>query len=110
VQLQDVERLDVVWDTYKDESLKETARKERGIGVRKKVSEKTGLPCDWNNFLRNNLNKSELFSFLSRKIIGMNIRDKAIYTTLDDSILTLQEDTENPLNIFTCNHEEADTR
>ena len=35
--LKDVERLDVVWDVYKTNSLKKTTREKRGIGNRRKV-------------------------------------------------------------------------
>jgi len=37
-QLQDVTRLDVVWDTYIPDSLKEYIREKIGKGVRRKVS------------------------------------------------------------------------
>ena len=36
-QLRSVSRVDLVWDTYKDDSLKSTARSKRGKGVRRRV-------------------------------------------------------------------------
>ena len=57
-------RVDLVWDTYKDDSLKGTARAKRGKGVRRHVVGKAALTGNWQNFLRIDSNKRELFSFL----------------------------------------------
>ena len=57
--------MDLVWDTYKDDSLKGTARAKRVKGVRTHVGE-AAVPGNWQNFLRVNSNKTELFSFLSK--------------------------------------------
>ena len=65
-QLRSVSRVDFVWDTYKDDSLKGTARAKRGKGVRRHVVGKAALPGNWQNFLRIDSNKRELFSFLSK--------------------------------------------
>ena len=65
-QLRSVSRVDLVWDTYKDDSLKGTARAKRGKGVRRHVVGKAALPGNWQNFLRIDSNKRELFSFLSK--------------------------------------------
>ena len=65
-QLRSVSRVDLVWDTYKDDSLKGTARAKRGKGVRWHVVGKAALPGNWQNFLRIDSNKRELFSFLSK--------------------------------------------
>ncbi|KAG1658544.1 putative ATP-dependent RNA helicase DDX5 [Nymphon striatum] len=52
-QLQTAIRIDVVWDTYHSESLKEATREKSGKGARKRVSDKTKLPKNWNKFLLN---------------------------------------------------------
>ena len=57
---------DLVWDTYKDDSLKGTARAKRGKGVMRHVVGKAALSGNWQNFLRIDSNKRELFSFLSK--------------------------------------------
>ena len=44
LQLQDVQRLDIVWDVYIVDSLKATTRQIRGDGSRNKVSDKSLLP------------------------------------------------------------------
>ena len=51
-QLQHSPRVDIVWDTYTPDSLKESTREKRGLGVRRKVAGKTKLPPNWSQFLR----------------------------------------------------------
>ena len=58
----------VVWDIYTPDSLKESTRGKRGKGVRRKVSGKTKLPGNWMDFLRDSVNKKELFTFLTSKV------------------------------------------
>ena len=50
-QLQDVERLDVVWDQYIMNSLKQQVRMTRGEGSRRRVLDNTTIPKNWANFL-----------------------------------------------------------
>lgn len=66
--LQQSKRLDIVWDTYIPDSLKESTREKRGAGLRRKVSGQAKLPSNWVQFLRDSTNKSELFQFLSLKV------------------------------------------
>ena len=58
-------RVDLVWDIYKDDSLKSTARGKRGKGVRRRVGGKAAVAGNCHTFLRVDSNKTELFSFLS---------------------------------------------
>ena len=53
---------------YDPASLKSYTREQRGVGVRRKVSPTGKLPKDWNTFLRNDTNKTELFSLLADRI------------------------------------------
>ena len=48
-QLRSVSRVDIVWDTYKDDSPKGTARAKRGKGVRRQTVGKAALPGNWQN-------------------------------------------------------------
>ena len=64
-QLDSVKRVDVIWDAYKEDSLKNAVREKRGSGQRRKASANTRIPSDWKGFLRVDANKSELFKFLS---------------------------------------------
>ena len=64
-QLERCSRVDIVWDIYRHDSLKEATRDKRGKGIRRKVANQTKLPGNWNDFLRDPTNKTELFNFLS---------------------------------------------
>ena len=66
--LQNSDRIDIIWDVYKPGSLKECTREKRGRGVRRKVSGTTKLPSKFKDFLRDSMNKEELFSFLTDKV------------------------------------------
>ena len=66
-------RVDIVWDRYISNSLKESTREKRGSGIRRKVGPNTRIPSKWRDFLRNSENKGELFDFLNR------ILSQAIY-------------------------------
>jgi hypothetical protein len=67
-QLQNSERIDIVWDIYKQDSLKGSTRAKRGKGLRRKVGGNTKLPTNFPDFLRDPINKEELFDLLTRKV------------------------------------------
>ena len=71
-QLENSRRLDVVWDTYIEDSIKESTREKRGKGLRRKVSSQAKLPSKWLDFLRDPANKTELFSLLTSKVYEHN--------------------------------------
>ena len=99
-------RVDVVWDTYLDDSLKAHARDMRGHGMRRKVSGLTNIP-KWKSFLCHPKNKSELFSFLSTKLIDIEFPpSKVVYITSGNKVLTAG----SGQTMSDCNQEEADTR
>ena len=64
-----VQRLDLVFDRYLEDSLKTGTYSNRGTGVRRKVTENGILPSNWKTFLRCSENKKELFPFLSKNTI-----------------------------------------
>jgi hypothetical protein len=68
ISLQNASRVDVVWDQYRETSLKEATRAKRGTGVRKKVAGHVKIPRNWPAFLQDSLNKKELFLFLSESV------------------------------------------
>ena len=106
-QLQHVARLDIIWDLYVADSLKSDTRSKRGKGVRRRVEPSSTVPRNWQEFLRINENKTELFSFLASFVIAINT-DKQIITTKDTHVLSNID--QNMSNISPCSHEEADTR
>jgi hypothetical protein len=71
MQLHSAKRLDIVWDTYLPDSLKQCTRNKRGKGVRRKVSGQTKLPSKWMDFLCDSKNKEELFAFLTSKVVDV---------------------------------------
>ena len=105
-QLQTSSRIDVVWDTYRADSLKECTREKRGKGVRRKVHCQTKLPSNWMDFLRDATNKKELFAFLTTKVAEFSFPpSKVVHITSGESVVSC-----NSARMPDCNHEEADTR
>ncbi|KAG5888186.1 hypothetical protein JTB14_016402 [Gonioctena quinquepunctata] len=106
-QLENSQRLDVVWDTYISDSLKESTREKRGEGIRRKVSGNTELPRNWMDFLRDSMNKTESLNFLTFKIVEFKWPPgKDIYVTSGKSVAQIG----SHIPMENCNHEEADTR
>ena len=63
--LENVQRVDLVWDEYIPNSLKACTREKRGTGARRRVLPSVTVPRNWQDFLRSDDNKKELLSFLS---------------------------------------------
>ena len=106
-QLQHVSRLDVVWDDYFPESLKAETRSRRGKGVRRRVEPCNTIPGNWQEFLRIDDNKVELFSFLATCVTGIDTGKQIISTHHAEVLCTQSRDTSG---LAPCTHEEADTR
>lgn len=106
-QLQNCNRVDIVWDTYKHDSLKESTREKRGKGIRRKVSHQARLPLNFVHFLRDTKNKEELFALLSDDLSKVEYRDtKEVYITKGKNVIAVGSGTEMP----SSDQEEADTR
>ena len=108
-ELYKTSRLDVVWDRYFLDSIKEQTREKRGTGLRKRVTSDAIVPTDFKKFLRVSENKTELFLFLSTeamKICTLSDADKDLYLTHEEGVLHMG----NHSDMGSCNHEEADTR
>ena len=106
--MKDVQRIDIIWDTYKQDSLKGMTREKRGEGARRRVSEMARVPSNWQEFLRNDLNKTELFKLLA-EVSTNTCSDKVIISTCEENVLCNQA-CENLDVLAPCTHEEADTR
>ena len=109
-QLQHVSRLDLVWDSYVVDSLKATARAKRGKGVRRRVIASAPIPGNWHNFLRVDLNKQELFSFLSKALIQSFDEDNNELVVTDGEQVLCVPPQQDIHSLAPCSHEEADTR
>ena len=79
-QLHRARRVDVVWDEYIPNSLKETTRKKRGSGVRRRVQANNELPRDWQGFLRLDDNKSEILKILAEHAASISSENEVITT------------------------------
>ena len=61
--------VDVVFDTHRKNSWRETRRNKRGKFIRKKVTENTQLLKTWVLFLRNDENIDELGCCITQSLI-----------------------------------------
>ena len=102
-----VSRVDVVWDRYFSHSLKATARKRRGKGIRR-VKPNTKIPGNWAAFLREEDNKEEQFSFLADELTRLQPEDGVIVTTKGEKVLCSK--TRDLSMLSPSKHKEEDTR
>ena len=96
-----------MFDVYHQSSLKAEIRSKRGRGVRRRVTKEGKIPSNWQNFLRVNDNKVELFNFLADKIAHMSSQNVVIVTKEEDAV---SNHTINLAGVAPCSHEESDTR
>lgn len=101
-----VKRVDLVFDIYKNNSLKSQTRENRGKGARVVVRENTPIPNDFHKFLRNDENKNELFQMLADHMVTIKNLN-VVSTKMNDVVSNTEQDL---TEMHPCNHEEADTR
>ena len=103
-------RVDVVWDIYIPNSLKSQAPLQRlGCPVKVvRVQTSSPIPGKWHEFLRNDQNKTELFSFLTESAIASIDTSKELVMT-DGTGVSCKPLRETSA-VAPCNHEEADSR
>ena len=105
-------RLDAVWDTHQDASLRSQTRAKRGKteGRRTRVSAKVPIPkgAEWQIFLKESDNKDELFQFLSEQLV-QNTTD-ARYHILTTKAGLVLSNRPTDVSAFSPCHQEADTR
>ena len=103
-------RLDIVWDIYRELTIKAQTREKRGTGQRRKIESSSVVPKDWQSFLRNSDNKTELYAFLSNSVLSLlELKDKEVIVNHDNVSLSL--DFSKDMSEFdNCDHEEADSR
>ena len=105
--LQSGKRVDIVWDTYKVNSIKDSTREKRGKGQRRKVTVDTKIPPNWKAFLQGNTNKKELLAILTSRVSNFQFpENKEVNITSDESVVSCKGFTD----IQRCDHEEAGTR
>lgn len=111
------QRIDVVFDHYKEDSIKSATRQKRGSqNSIHRVIEKydVPLPQQWNSYIHSVFNKQQLTNFLSKSLLEKAIRNADTeFATSGGFFNVLEYDTNfeiNGLDLLTSNHEEADTR
>ncbi|KAK3916080.1 Potassium channel GORK [Frankliniella fusca] len=81
-------RVDIVWDQYSEMSIKTTTRTSRGTGARRPgLPQKGPFPKrlkQWEDYLRNAANKSELFTYLAE--MALKTEKLTIVTNVNDTI------------------------
>ena len=108
------DRCDVVWDIYREDSLKAHTRATRGEGEQLRVQGDTNLPRNWKSFLRVNSNKTSLSHYLAGELSKARVPEgKLLITTVGEQIIVNDNGSQamdDTSGIEPCNHEEADTR
>ena len=95
-----VNRVDIFWDQYFDNSLKNTTRKKRGGEIRRNVSPQKAIPINWKDFLRN---KIKLFDLLTKAVSEYQFENKEVQITTQNTIFTIALAGTNSMDI--CTHE-----
>ena len=109
-KFESVSRLDLVWDRYLSDSLKAATRAKRGAGIQRRVVGDAAIPRNWQNFLRVDSNKTELFAFLSNALLRSFVQeDKQLVVTSDMEVFS-KPPLPDRSSIAPCTHEEADSR
>ena len=106
-------RVDAIWDTYTETSLKSQTRIKRGgtASRRTRVSDKIPISkgAQWQLFLKDGQNKDELFQFISLELQRNTINSQChLFTTKADIVLSNKPT--DLSNLSPCRQEEADTR
>ncbi|KAL8585219.1 hypothetical protein ACOMHN_013234 [Nucella lapillus] len=109
-KLQTVSRLDLVWNTYLADSLKGSTRAKRGQGVQRRVVAAAAIPGNWQNFLRVDSNKTELFRFLSAALMEWFDQEDKQHVITDGEAVLSKPLLPDLTSLAPCNHEEADSR
>ena len=91
LQLKEVTRVDVVWNRYLPNSLKQSTRQRRTQNQstqRQRVDDNSPIPSNWESFLRSEQNKDELFSYLAKCMQSYHCNGKVLISTLGKLVVT----------------------
>ena len=99
-------RTDIVFDVYKQQSLKSETISKRGSGFRRRVSGNSKTPMNWKGFLHDSDNKTELFHFLAEKMASTRTTNIVITIRGEDALVNQEM---APNDISPCSQKEADT-
>ena len=65
-QSQSVKRIDLVWDRYLPNSLKQATRESRGTGDRRRVCDNAPIPFEWKEFFKGWMTKRKSYTSISQ--------------------------------------------
>ena len=109
-------RIDIVFDTYDQESIKGLTRNRRAAGnrtIRRIITNRESkLPGNWKAFIDLGENKADLTNFLSNELCDLILRDDQELVVAGgflDRLTTISSVNRN-VDSLSANHEEADTR
>ena len=80
------------------------------LGVRQRVAPDNKLPRNWQEFLRVDQNKQELFKYLAECVTSIDAEKQVISTHGKQVLSIMPISRDNIGRLAPCNHEEADTR
>ena len=111
----DSNRVDVVFDIYKERLIKNPEREEKR-GATEATQFKDILPGhkmqQWRKFVKGSHNKASLIKFLCnewKEEYRQNLKGKTLFLAYDQECLKVDETTVNKVQELECYHEEADT-
>lgn len=110
------QRIDIVFDVYKEQSIKNMERLSRSTetGVQFKNISSGQIVRQWRNFLTNSKNKTSLIEFLLHEWMKPrsldSLGDKVLFVTCGSKCYKLKADTSQEVPDLETSQEEADTR
>ncbi len=109
-------RIDVVFDTYRENSIKNSERSARGGETGHQLQSITGTQIvrQWRSFLTRVTNKTSLIAFIVsewRKTEHREkLKDKVLYVTVNDKCYRITSQGSEEVSALHCHQEEADGR
>ena len=111
------QRIDIVADTYREDSIKDPERIGRGMGEKVLVkSSQTSLPRNFEEFLKNGENKKRLIEIFKdvlideREFILEQLNCEVLYYSMDNICFAFKMDGVEQCPELSSNQEEADTK
>ena len=103
--------IDIVCDSYFDNSLKSHTREARGCGQFFPFTEATNIPKDFQgNFLRHNRNKVALNSFLTSKLLTHDFGGAIVFISVNSEVKCNSTEVNEEVLHIGRTQEEADTK
>ena len=100
------QRIDIVFDTYVEGSLRTAMWLKKGQGLQRRVAGTNQCPRRWDDFLKDTTNKKELNKFLAQKLTTFTYPEgKQLFLTCEGNVLS-----NTAASMDDSDHEEADSR